>query len=206
MRLLQVKYAGACSRCGKDLEVGKSAMYEKTTGIFCVGCEPVEVEDIRAFRLAKAEKRAGRLNAKADRLDRIADERQAAFNRGRQDWAWLTQPGYIPGRDKALKGFEKGMELQIEAQAARDKAENVIRYKTQVKGDAERARQAKRDYLDSIITTGSRIDSVVFGPGTVTRIYKKSYGVKFDRLDRVISYDKSFCRPLKDESAARARG
>jgi hypothetical protein len=195
MRLLQVKYAGACARCGKDLEVGKSAMYEKTTGIFCVGCEPVEVEDIRHFRTIKAERRAARLTGKADRLERIADQKQAKFNHYRHDHAWLTQPGHIPGREKTLKSYEKGFELRAEAQEARDRAAGVMIYKTRVKGDAARADQVLRECLDKVITVGSRVQDSSFGDGVIIKIFAKSYRVKWDRSGNTWSREKIYLRP-----------
>lgn len=197
MRKLIVKYEGECARCGDPLRVGSDAMYEKTTGIFCVGCEPVEVEDIRHFRTIKAEKRAERLNRKADRLDGLAELKQKDFNHFRQDHAWLTQPGHIPGRDKAVKRYEKGFELMKEAKGARSKAENVMIYKTRVKGDAARADEVLRESLDKVIGVGSRVQDFAFGQGTVTKVFKKSYRVKWDHGTEW-SRDKIYLRPLKE--------
>lgn len=197
MREIAVKYEGGCARCGKGLAVGNPAMYEKSMGIFCLGCEPVEVDDIRAFRAARAERKADRMRGKADRLYKEAERRQSAFNRGRQDWAWLTQPGHIPGRDKALEQYDKGMRCRIEADEIRKQAESLVIHKTIVKGDAERRRQAKRDALDTVLKKGARVNSVFFGPGEIVGVYKKSYRVKFDR-GFTQSTDKSWVSPLED--------
>ena len=61
MRQIEVKYQGECNKCGAVLEVGTQASYEKYTGIFCVGCEPKDTEEIRAYRQAKADQKAGSL-------------------------------------------------------------------------------------------------------------------------------------------------
>lgn len=200
MRKLEVRYEGQCARCGNALHVGDAAMYEKTTGIFCVGCEPVEVEDIRHFRTMKAEKRAGRLEAKAERLERLADQKQAEFNHYRQDHAWMTQPGHIPGREKVLKRYEKGFELRAEAEDARSRAEGVMTYKTRVKGDAARADAATRAARDTVLTVGSRVFDHCFGQGTITRVFAKSYRVKWDRGTEW-SRDKIYCYPLPAAAA-----
>jgi len=69
MREIIVKYNGECKRCNAVLDVGTKAMYEKSMGCFCVGCEPKDVEEIRFFRLAKNEK-------KADKYDEWAHKRR----------------------------------------------------------------------------------------------------------------------------------
>jgi len=200
MRKITVKYEGTCSKCGASLPVGSEAMYEKTTGIFCVGCEPVEVEDIRLFRLKKAQARADMLERKAGRLESLASKKQAAFNTYRQDIAWLTQPGYISGRDKVIKRYEKGFELQKEAEQCRDKAESVMIYKTRVKGDAARADAALREARDQIVTVGSRVFDHGFGEGTVTRIFAKSYRVRWDRGSEFCR-DKIYCHPINPDGS-----
>jgi len=35
------------------------------------------------------------------------------FNHCRQDWAWVTQPGHIPGRQRALDRYDKGLEISL---------------------------------------------------------------------------------------------
>ena len=69
MRQITVKYTGECRKCGNTLIVGSQAMYEKTTGIFCVGCEPTDTEDIRGYRQERADR-------KADRYDEWAGKRE----------------------------------------------------------------------------------------------------------------------------------
>lgn len=125
MREIIVKWSGACKRCGHDLDPGQEAMYEKSMGIFCPGHEPIEVEDIRHFRLVKAEAKAEGLGARADRMDQEASRKMDAFNEARKDFAWLTQPGYIPGREKITRRYDAGCALSLEADQIRAKAERI---------------------------------------------------------------------------------
>ena len=195
MRQISVKYQGECTKCGGALDVGTPAMYEKRTGIFCPGCEPTDMEDIRAFRLDKAERKSDRLIGKAERLEKEAKRRMSVFNQFRGDTAFNTQPGHIPFRARAIKSYDKGLEIAQEAREARARAEGVVTHYAQVKGDAERKRQATRDMLDTRISKGSRVHDAVFGDGTVVGIYKKSYRIKFSD-GFTSSRDKSFVWPL----------
>jgi len=80
------------------------------------------------------------------------------------------------------------------AKGMREKAANIMNVR--VAGDAERSREKTRAALDTLINKGSRVHDAVFGPGIVAGICKKSYRIKFDRLDRVIARDKSYIRPV----------
>lgn len=199
MRQLTLKYGGECKRCGEYLAEGETAMYEKSMGIFCIGHEPVETEDIRHFRTLKAEKRADQLIGKAERLEGKAKGRMKLFDSLRGDWAFATQPGHIPIRERAIKGYEKGMELMGEAREARELAEGVMREKTRVKGDAERKHQEVRDKNDTLIKVGSRVFDPVFGNGTIVGVFKKSYKIDFGKGFNPSLRDKSYVRLLPED-------
>jgi hypothetical protein len=170
-------------------------MYEKNMGIFCLGCEPKEIEEIRHFRTIKAEIKANKLIQRAARLEIEADSKAAPLEAMRGDHAFFTQPGRIPYRDKIFKSFNKSAELNKEADQILKRAENIMHYKTIVAGDAERKRQAKREALDQIIQKGSRVHDFAFGDGVVIGVYKKSYRIQFDR-GYTYSRDKSYVQPL----------
>lgn len=193
MRKLTVKYAGECRKCGTSLEVGQEAMYEKHTGIFCVGCEPTEVEEIRAYRQDRADKKADRYEEWAEKREKKATAQLNSMPNVRHDWAFITQPGHIPMRAKMNAADDRAFESLHVAEHMRDKAENLRH--VVVAGDAERKRQAVRERLDQVIGKGAGVFDHVFGSGEVIQICKKSYRVKFDRLDRVIARDKSYIRP-----------
>lgn len=195
MRQITIKYAGDCRRCGNPLEVGQAAMYEKSQGIFCLGCEPKDAEEVRQYRTLKAEARADQLIGKAERLEADASRRAAPMERMRGDTAFFTQPGRIPYRDRIFKAYDRAGELFKEARQARERAEGVMIYKTRVAGDAEKRRQAERGALDAVILKGSRVNDPVFGEGEVLGVFKKSYRIKFDR-GFTYARDKSYVRPI----------
>jgi len=194
MRLLTVKYAGECKKCGASLEVGQEAMYEKSMGIFCVGCEPKEVEEIREYRQEKADRKAARYDEWAGKREQKANAQLNSYPEIRHDWAFITQPGRIPFRERMNRSDAAAFESLNIAGNMRGKAERLRH--VVVAGDAERKRQAYRDKMDSLIQKGSRVSDFVFGDGEVIQICKKSYRVKYDRLDRVIARDKSYIRPV----------
>jgi len=186
MRQIIVKYNGECTRCGNILEVGNPAMYEKSMGIFCVGCEPKEVEDIREFRQAKADTKAARREVWAESARRESD-RLAGESFDMMSAIPMGQPILIGHhserrdrnyRERAWNKMGKSVELRKKADYHKQKAESLRH--VQVKGDAERAREEKRKAQDLIIKKGSRVYDFAFREGTVTRVNKKTYTVKFD--------------------------
>jgi hypothetical protein len=169
-------------------------MYEKSMGIFCVGCEPKDLEEIRAFRLERAERRAARLEEWAGKREIKADTQLNSHPEIRHDWAFITQPGRIPLRERMNAADNRAFESLEMAQEMRRKAEALRNVR--VKGDAERNRQAVRDKMDSLIIKGSRVHDFCFGAGEVVRVNSKSYTVKFDR-GFTYARDKSYVRPEK---------
>jgi len=207
MRQISVKYEGPCAKCGATLEVGEPAMYEKSMGLFCIGCEPTNTEEIRTFRQAKADRKADRREKWAE----SAERKSIQYNRESQKMMSVIpmgQPILIGHhsekrdrnyRQRAWDKMEKAVEFTDKAQYHRDKAENLRNVR--VAGDAERRRQAKREHLDTLISKGSMVHDAVFGIGEVIGIYKKSYRIKFTskvNADEpyIIARDKSYVRPI----------
>lgn len=201
MRQLTVKYEGECAKCGNVLEVGASAMYEKSMGIFCPGCEPKDVEEIRAFRTAKAERKAARYEEWAEKREKRATAALNSHPEMRHDWAFITQPGHIPARARMNAADDRAFESLRVADHMRDKAESLRNVR--VAGDAERRRQAEREAADRVIGKGSRVQDYCFGDGEVIGVYSKSYRIKFDR-GCTYSRDKSYVRPIKAQAQATA--
>lgn len=202
MRELIVKYQGECKKCGQSLENGSQAMYEKSMGIFCVGCEPKEIEEIRAFRLAKAERKAEKYEAWAEKREQRAEVALNSFPTMRHDWAFITQPGHIPERARMNKADDRAHESLKVAEGFRNKAESLRNVR--VAGDAEARREAKRQANDALISKGSRVYDVVFGEGTVLSIHKKSYRIQFKSKSGQDQFftcarDKSYIKPLQAE-------
>jgi len=178
MRAIVSRYPGSCAKCGEPFEVGAEIMYEKQTGTFCHGCEPADPEEIRAYRQARADPKADRLEASASRLRGEAEAKLKSCEPYTSDHAFNTQPGHIPIRARIIARQDRAYRLLDEADEKSDRADRLRQVR--VAGDAERARQAKREANDAIITKASRIRDHVFGTGTVTRVNQKTYTIRFD--------------------------
>jgi hypothetical protein len=50
-----------------------------------------------------------------------------------------------------------------------------------VAGDAERKREAQRETIRPLLAPGVRVDSPLYGAGTIVRVNQKTAKVKFDR-------------------------
>lgn len=199
MRQLTVKYDGECKRCGKPLEVGQQAMYEKSMGIFCVGCEPTDTEEIRAFRLAKAENKAEKYENWAEKREGKALTQLNSHPEIRHDWAFITQPGHIPFRARMNKADDRAHESLQKAKEMRGKAASLR--SVRVAGDTERKREKIRAALDNVIKKGSKVYDFCFGEGIVVGVYKKSYRIRFSSKAGegkfyTCSRDKSYVRPV----------
>jgi hypothetical protein len=193
MKQIAVRYEGECKRCGAVLEVGTEAMYEKSMGIFCVGCEPKTVDEIREFRTIKAEAKAEKYLTWAEKRESDATAKLNSYPSIRHDWAFITQPGRIPFRDRMNKSDERAMESLAIAKGFRQKASSMMNVR--VAGDAERKRQALREKMDTVVSKGSRVEDYCFGQGVVIGVYAKSYRIKFDR-GYTYSRDKTYVFPI----------
>lgn len=149
---------------------------------------PEEVERIRAQRIARAERRAAR------RLEWAEGREMKANQAGEQARSMASvipfgQPILIghhsERRDRAYRGrihSKLGQEqehLQI-ADYHRQKASNILAFGTRVRGDAERAREEKRQEQDALIMVGATISDFAFGRGIVVKVNKKTYTIKFE--------------------------
>lgn len=174
-----------------------------STGIIEIEDMPLERptgERLRAIRQAKLDRRAERLNARADRLEKLAAAETSKVTQY-DDFAFWTQPILIGHhsekshrrlRDRLSASMSKSVQYANEAQELRAAAAPV---KARIAGDAEQRRQMERDSLDKLVTIGSRVMDFSFGEGTVVRVHKKSYTVKYDRGFQY-SRDKSYFRLL----------
>lgn len=180
MRTILVKYDGECRKCAAPLAVGQEARYEKYTGIFCPGCEPTEVEEIRAYRQERADRKAERLEGWAEKRRTVAEGTLNTIReRYRGDFAFNTQPGHIPERARVIRREDRAFESLRVADGLAGRAAS-LRAGVRVKGDAERKRQHHREIADQHIQVGTRVHDFCFGNGIVTRVNRLSYTIKFD--------------------------
>ena len=184
MRQITVKYEGECSKCGAVLPVSSQAMYEKTTGIFCVGCEPTTTDEIRKYRQIKldrkSESRQDWANSARKKADAI-DESLTPY----KDFAFITQPILIGHHSEnshrnLLKRIHNKMDKEHELRQKAERHQSLVGRKAVVKGDAERNRQRQRENQDKIIGKGTKIFDFCFGNGTVVKVNKKTYTIQFE--------------------------
>src|SRR5437588_7142057 len=158
------------------------------------------MDDRRQYRQNKLHKKIQRLRNKAETLEKRADKKQAAFNAHRGDIAFLTQPAspsssFGKQRDRIYKRYDQGLQLLAEAQALREKAKYLERRGAVVKGDAERARQEKRERLDTLISIGSKVYDFCYQEGEVIRVNKKTYTIRFTS-GFTCAREKTFVKPV----------
>jgi len=192
-RTIQNKYVGNCKICEKEIPIGTEVQYVKWAGIFCLN-HVLTTEDIRKYRQERADKKANRLIGKAERLGKIADEKQSGFDKFRGDTAFLTQPGHIPFRRKLIDRYDKGIELRNEAEKAREKAESISS-SVRVKGDAEKRYQVKRDFMTINVKVGDKVNWMHTKELEILKVNKKTFTLKGDFGK--FTADKCLCSLIK---------
>lgn len=196
MREIAIKYQGECKKCGNILEVGQPAMYEKSMGCFCIGCEPKDTEEIRKYRLQKAEAKATRYEEWAEKREAKAEAKLNSYPEIRHDWAFITQPGRIPFRERMNKSDERAFESLNVAERMREKAKS-LRHVT-VKGDAERKRQAYRDMITEHVKVGDKV-AWLANELEIVKINKKTFVLKGKFGN--ITVDKALCSIVHKDTA-----
>ncbi len=177
MKQITVKYTGQCRKCGNTLQVNDIVMYEKHVGIFCLNCAPQEPNEIRSYRQDAADKRASKLDEWAEKREQAANKQLNTYPEIRHDLAFITQPGRIPFRDRMNQADNRALESLTVAQNMRNKADNLRHVK--VAGDAERARQQRRDVALQWLKVGMTVRNPIYSIGTVERINKKTAKVNY---------------------------
>jgi len=173
MRQITLKYSGECRVCGKEIEAGQEAIYEKRVGIFCLTCAPTDPETIREFRQEAADRKADKYDewATKRRIKASALHKQNEPYRG--DIAFCTQPGRFPLRDKVNRRSEKAWEHSKTAQTFEHRAAG-LRAGVRVKGDADKRWRAKREAVLAWLKIGTQVDTCHYGLGTVKKINRKT--------------------------------
>jgi hypothetical protein len=165
-------------------------------------------EQIRQLRKERAERRAAKYLKWAESAERKSEAIDKSLE-PYSDWAFISEPIKIghhsEGRHRRLRErisrrMDAQYELRKKAGGYRQKAENILKFGTRVKGDAEQARQKERDEADRVIAVGSKVKDFCFGLGIVTRVNKKTYSIRFSS-GGTYARDKSFIRPISGESA-----
>jgi hypothetical protein len=172
MRRLVSKYPGECRKCGADLAVGCEVMYQRRVGVFCPGCEPTNPEEIRAYLVERAERKANRLEEWAGKREAKAGAQLNSHSEIRHDWAFITQPGHIPFRARMIAADDRAFESLRKAASMRGKAASLRH--VVVAGDRERAREAQREAVRAWVEKGMRVSTSIYGNGVVLRVNRKT--------------------------------
>lgn len=199
--MINTQITMACLKCGID-----TGATWKTLCYSCFKSRPIE--EIRAYRQAKLDRKVIRLEAKAFRLDKTGEEKTATFRSFHGDISFFTQPNinsssgrsFTKYRERVYSKYDAGIKLQVEAEETRKKAEWLKKQGAVVKGDAEKKRQAIRDYMDTQVKVGDTVYSWIVGECTIVKVNKKTYTVKNHRTSNVFTQDKSFIKkPNREE-------
>lgn len=177
MRTITLKYQGECRKCGAILPEGATAVYERRVGVFCPGCAPTDPEEIRAYRQEARDRKAERYEGWAAKRRERAEATIEGNRTFTGDIALQTQPGHIPLRARIIKQNDRAFESIGVARSMEEKAES-LRGPAPVAGDAERRREKRRKIARLWVEKGMKVDTVMWGIGTVTRINRKTATVE----------------------------
>lgn len=142
-----------------------------------------QIEEIRRVRTERAERKAAQRlkwaeakERKATQLSQEAERMAGAIPFGQPILVGHhSERGDRSFRSRIDRKYSAASEADRTAAYHRQKAANILAYGTRVRGDAERARQAKREEADKVIGIGVRVFSPIVGTGVVTRINTKTY-------------------------------
>lgn len=160
----------------------------------CAGCG---VERKAAKIEGWAEARERRAASYQDRSDSLMGRDSS----GRADWALVTQPGYIPQRAQANRAQERAWEESNVADKHRERAAS-LRASVRVAGDAEAAREEKREKARAWLRVGMDVKSPMWGVGVVVKINKKTLSMRLSD-GRICSEGLHWVMPCKAADEAK---
>lgn len=170
---------------------------------------PLEGDALRAYRQDRQDRRAARLLARADAAERRAEQHSRRISTGERDFLSLCEPVKIghhsEGRhrrliERAHKAIDAEMGERAKASELRRAADWVM--PARIKGDKERARQAKRDEADAIIGLYAVVHDPIFDECIVTKINAKTYTAHAIGRGFTVTVDKHWARFIRQGSAA----
>lgn len=173
---------------------------------------PATGERLRAIRQDKINRRRERLLSQADAADRRAEEQRNRVSKQERDFLSLGEPikvGHHSERrhrrlvDKAWDSTLKAGAEYAKAEELRQKAAWLM--PAQVKGDAAKRQQARRDKADNAIDAGDLVRTSIYGEATVIKVNKKTFRICISKTGKELNVDKGYCtllekRPLKNPS------
>lgn len=170
--------------------------------------EPLTGEALRAYRQDRQDRRAARLLARADAADRRAAKVHGRISEGERDFLRLCEPVKIghhsEGRHRRLierhnRAFDAEMSERSKARELRTRADWL--QPARIAGDAERARQAKREEADKVVGLHAVVHDPIYGECIVTKVNIKTYTAHCIGRGFVVSIDKHWARFIRQGSA-----
>jgi hypothetical protein len=167
------------------------------------------IEKLRERAQEVADAKADKLLERARKRREKAEELQKPLNDMRGDIAFFTQPNinssagrsFTRQRERMYDKYHKSFELENEAQELEERAESLRC--VAIRGDAERARNEKREKLMEQLEVGMKVESFYHHGSTYTIVKKNRKTVRIqndENPNRVFSIDPlSFKRWWKDE-------
>jgi len=147
----------------------------------------LSTEDIRKIRTERNQRNADRLLSKASRLER---ESESSIKQARKMGEAIPfgQPILVghhsEGRDRRYRArmvskYDKGFSGLKEAESIRERAERLQKPAI-VKGDAAKGYAQQDAERDKYVKVGSKVIESIYGSGTVTRINKRTYTIRYE--------------------------
>jgi Domain of unknown function (DUF3560) len=183
---------------------GQHKLTFDTTDVPASAFERLSGEDLRAYRQQKLTRKITLWRDQAARLDKQAESIDARL-KPYDDYAFWTEPVKIghhsEHRHRNLRRrlqdlMDKKARMSLDARDLRERADRLERQGATVQGDAAKRRQQQREVREQAgVSIGSRIQSPFYGHGTVMKVNKNTYTVRFD-TGHTSTEDKSHIVPL----------
>jgi len=167
---------------------------------------PEQVEQIRAKKTERAQRKADKFLKWAEIAQKKAEQLQEEIHKEREVIP-LGQPiltghhsekGHRSHLNRLNNKDWKAFELKEKAKKHREKAENIMRFKTRVKGDAEREREKEREGKSLELIEGTRVRDNLYGNGTIIKANEKTCRIDFDGKG-TLTRDKTFLEVINKE-------
>lgn len=164
---------------------------------------PASGERLREIRQDRIDRRNARLLDRADRADRRAQEARDRISPHEREFLSLMEPiktGHHSER-RHRKLIERANNSSARAAKEVNKAQKLRRAAqhttAQIKGDAAKRDEVRREIASETISVGDLIDAGLHSPAVVIRSNAKSFTIQSEDTQAVFTRDKIFCKLLE---------
>lgn len=149
--------------------------------------KPLTGEELRAARAEKNQRKADRLKKQlstAERRSKEYHEKSDSYVKNIPFGQPILVGHHSEGvHRKAIKRSQQNMDRAVEEYNRAERLKSRIKSlekKPVVKGDAAKGYAKQDAERDKYVKVGSQVNEAIFGRGTVTRVNKKTYSIKYD--------------------------